>query len=163
KATAAVALSRAGGGSGGVQGGDRALQGGWGKRRLPGRAGEAVAVTAPSRSGGGSGGGGGGALQGGRGKRQRRRSPLGQVGKAAGATAAVADAVAVFFPLVGKLTYVPSTGDVVVDCSPSAVGDGATATRGRCQPPRGTMSRRSCGSCPAWRPPSSPRHCSPCR
>lgn len=30
KATAAVALSRAGGGSGGVQGGDRALQGGWG-------------------------------------------------------------------------------------------------------------------------------------
>uniref|UniRef100_A0A0D3EMQ4 Uncharacterized protein n=1 Tax=Oryza barthii TaxID=65489 RepID=A0A0D3EMQ4_9ORYZ len=79
KATAAVALSRAGGGSGGVQGGDRALQGGWGKRRLPGRAGEAVAVTAPSRSGGGSGGGGGGALQGGRGKRQRRRSPLGQI------------------------------------------------------------------------------------
>jgi hypothetical protein len=36
----------------------------------------------------------------------------------------LADAVAVFFPLAGKLTYVPSTGDVVVDCSPSAVGDG---------------------------------------
>lgn len=34
------------------------------------------------------------------------------------------DAIAVFFPLAGKLSYLPSTGDVVVDCSPSAVGDG---------------------------------------
>uniref|UniRef100_A0A0E0JHB6 Uncharacterized protein n=1 Tax=Oryza punctata TaxID=4537 RepID=A0A0E0JHB6_ORYPU len=36
----------------------------------------------------------------------------------------LADAIAAFFPLAGKLTYAPSTGDVVVDCSPSAVGDG---------------------------------------
>ncbi|KAF8661858.1 hypothetical protein HU200_056817 [Digitaria exilis] len=36
----------------------------------------------------------------------------------------LADAIAVFFPLAGKLTYLPSTGDVVVDCSPSAVGAG---------------------------------------
>ncbi|XP_052140460.1 phenolic glucoside malonyltransferase 1-like [Oryza glaberrima] len=36
----------------------------------------------------------------------------------------LADTIAVYFPLAGKLTYLPSTGDVVVDCSPSAVADG---------------------------------------
>ncbi|KAL6626336.1 hypothetical protein ACP70R_030062 [Stipagrostis hirtigluma subsp. patula] len=36
----------------------------------------------------------------------------------------LADAIAVFFPLAGKLCHLPATGDVVVDCSPSAVGDG---------------------------------------
>ncbi|KAF0916974.1 hypothetical protein E2562_015139 [Oryza meyeriana var. granulata] len=36
----------------------------------------------------------------------------------------LADAIAVFFPLAGKLTYLPFTGDVVIDCSLSAVGDG---------------------------------------
>ncbi|KAF8724075.1 hypothetical protein HU200_021088 [Digitaria exilis] len=38
----------------------------------------------------------------------------------------LADAIAVFFPLAGKLTYLPATGDVVIDCSPSAVGAGVT-------------------------------------
>uniref|UniRef100_A0A0D9UZV9 Uncharacterized protein n=1 Tax=Leersia perrieri TaxID=77586 RepID=A0A0D9UZV9_9ORYZ len=36
----------------------------------------------------------------------------------------LADVIAVYFPLAGKLTHVASTGDVVIDCSPSAVGDG---------------------------------------
>ncbi|XP_040375776.1 malonyl-coenzyme:anthocyanin 5-O-glucoside-6'''-O-malonyltransferase-like [Oryza brachyantha] len=36
----------------------------------------------------------------------------------------LAHAIAIFFPLAGKLTHLSSTGDVVVDCSPPAVGDG---------------------------------------
>ncbi|XP_066371954.1 anthocyanidin 3-O-glucoside 6''-O-acyltransferase-like [Miscanthus floridulus] len=36
----------------------------------------------------------------------------------------LATVLAIFFPLAGKLTYRPSAGDVVVDCSPAAVSPG---------------------------------------